>query len=83
MFEEIPMEVRKKAMREALKQIPVRQLPVILEDCGLTKDEQQSILEHCSGADLTWIAREISASDRTIDRVRASALDKLCREMES
>lgn len=82
MFEDIPMETRRKAMREALKQIPVHQLPVILTDCGLTKDEQQSILEHCDGADLTWIAREINASDRTLDRLRASALSKLCREME-
>ena len=76
------METRRKAMRDALEEIPVHQLPVILKDCGLTEDEQRSILEHYSGADLTWISREINTSDRTLDRIRASALAKLCREME-
>ena len=76
------METRRKAMREALEEIPVHQLPVILADCGLTEDEQKSILEHYAGADLTWISREINTSDRTLDRIRASALAKLCREME-
>lgn len=82
MIGEITMEVRRKAMREALEQIPVHQLPVILADCGLTDDEQKSILEHLSHADLTWISNKICTSDRTLDRVRASALNKLCREME-
>lgn len=76
------METRRKAMREALGQIPVHQLPIILEDCGLTEDEQKSILEHIDHADLTWISQKINISDRTLDRVRASALSKLCREME-
>lgn len=81
-FEGMPMEERKKAMREALKKIPMHQLPVILADCGLTEDEQKSILEHRDGADLIWISRKINASDRTVNRRRTSALDKLCREME-
>ena len=76
------METRRKAMREALEGIPVHQLPVILADCGLTEDEQKSILEHLDHADLTWISNKLSTSDRTLDRVRASALSKLCREME-
>lgn len=69
-------------MREALGKIPARQVPVILADCGLTDDEQKSILEHLDRADLTWISQKINASDRTVNRRRTSALDKLCREME-
>ena len=76
------MEERRKAMREALKKTPVHQLPVILVDCGLTEDEQRSILEHRSGADLIWISGKLNTSDRTVNRRRSSALDKLCREME-
>lgn len=76
------MDTRRKAMRDALGQIPVHQLPVILRDCGLTEDEQESIMEHLHNADLTWISRKINTSDRTLDRVRASALSKLCREAE-
>ena len=76
------METRRKAMREALEEIPVHQLSVILKDCGLTEDEQKSILEYYAGADLTWISQEIKTSDRTLDRIRASSLGKLCREME-
>lgn len=81
-FEEIPMEERRKAMREALEKTPVHQLPVILADCGLTEEEQKSILEHRSGADLIWISGKLNTSDRTVDRRRNSALEKLCREME-
>ena len=81
-FKEIPMEIRKKAMREALTKIPVHQLPVILADCGLTEDEKISILESRDRADLIWISQKLNTSDRTTDRRRSSALDKLCREME-
>lgn len=76
------METRRKAMREALGKIPVHQLPVVLQDCGLTEEEQKSILEHIHNADLTWISQKINTSDRTVDRRRNSALEKLCREME-
>lgn len=81
-LEEISVEVRNRAVRKALKEIPVKQLRTILADCGLTKDEQDSILEHCDGADLTWISEKLNVSDRTLDRRRASALDKLRRELE-
>lgn len=82
-FEEIPMEIRRKAMREALEKIPVHQIPVILADCGLTEDEQKSILEHRDGADLIYISGKLNTSDRTVDRRRNTALGKLCMEMES
>lgn len=77
------MEIRRKAMREALEKIPVHQIPVILADCGLTEDEQKSILEHRDGADLIYISGKLNTSDRTVDRRRNTALGKLCREMES
>ena len=77
------MEVRKKAMREALKKTPVHQIPVILADCGLTEDEQKSILEHRDGADLIYISGKLNTSDRTVDRRRNTALGKLCLEMEA
>ena len=77
------MEVRKKAMREALKKIPVHQIPVILADCGLTEDEQKSILEHRDGADLIYISGKLNTSDRTVARRRNTALGKLCLEMEA
>ena len=77
------MEIRRKAMREALKKIPVHQIPVILADCGLTEDEQKSILEHRDGADLIYISGKLNTSDRTVDRRRNTALGKLCLEMET
>lgn len=69
-------------MRQAIKETPVNQLRAILPDCGLTEDEQRSILEHRDGADLTWISREICTSDRTLDNIRSSALKKLRIELE-
>ena len=69
-------------MREALEKIPVHQIPVILADCGLTEDEQKSILEHRDGADLIYISGKLNTSDRTVDRRRNTALGKLCLEME-
>lgn len=81
-LEGIPIEIRRKAMRQALKEIPLDQLKVILSDCGLTEDEQKSLLEHRDGADLTWICSRLSTSDRTLDRIRAAALEKLRIELE-
>lgn len=77
------MEIRNKAVRDAIKQIPVGQLRAVLADCGLTAEEQRSLLEHRAGADLTRIGGEMHLSDRTLDRRRASALDKLRRELEN
>lgn len=82
MGEGLSTETRRKAMREALGKVPAHQIPVILADCGLTEDEQKSILEHLGNADLIWISQKLNTSDRTVDRRRLSALDKLCREME-
>ena len=81
-LEGIPIETRRKAMRQALKEIPLDQLKVIFADCGLTEDEQKSLLEHRDGADLTWICNRLSTSDRTLDRIRAAALEKLRIELE-
>lgn len=76
------MDIRRKALREALKQFPRDKAKVVMADCGLTEEEQRSLLEHNDGADLQWICTHLNASDRTIDRRRASGLEKLRRELE-
>lgn len=76
------MDIRRRAVREALNTIPEHKVRVILADCGLTEEEQQCLLRHRGGEDLTRISREMCNSDRTTDRRRASALDKLLRELE-
>ena len=81
-LEGIPIEIRNKAMRQAMEETPISQLRVILRDCGLTEDEQRSLLEHREGADLTYIGRQLNTSDRTLDRIRASGLKKLREELE-
>lgn len=81
-LEGIPIEIRHKAIRQAMKEIPLDQLKEILADCGLTEDEQRSLLEHRDGADLTWIYQQLNISDRTLDRRRSSALEKLRVELE-
>ena len=81
-LEGIPIETRRKALRQAMEEIPINQLRQILAECGLTDDEQKSLLEYRDGADLVWISRKICASDRTVDRRRSSALEKLRIELE-
>jgi DNA-binding NarL/FixJ family response regulator len=81
-LEGIPIEIRRKALRQAMDEIPVDQLREILAECGLSEDEQRALVDHRDGADLTWIAQRISASDRTVDRRRSSALEKLRIELE-
>ena len=80
--EGIPIEIRHKAIRQAMKEIPLDQLREIFADCGLTEEEQRSLLEHRDGADLTWIYQQLNVSDRTLDRIRSSALEKLRIELE-
>lgn len=79
---EAPVDTRNKAIREALNQLPLHQVRVVLASCGLTREEQQCLLEHRDGADLQWISRKMNTSDRTTARRRASALSKLRRELE-
>ena len=79
---EISVDERNKALREALKKTSVDQLKIILADCGLTDEEQKCILKHRDGADLIWISGKLNLSDRTTDRRRASALNKLRVELE-
>lgn len=79
---EVPVDQRNKALRAALKQLPAEKVRVVLAGCGLTPEEQKSLLEHLGGADLNWISGKINTSDRTTDRRRASALAKLRKELE-
>ena len=81
-LKEVPVEIRNKALREATRLVPVEVLRTVLADCGLTEQEQKSLLEHRTGADLTRIGGEMFLSDRTLDRRRRSALDKLRVELE-
>lgn len=82
-LEGIPVEIRNKALREAIKKTPRHVVAAVLNDCGLTEDEKASIMEHRDGADLIWISNQICTSDRTLDRRRASALDKIRIELEA
>jgi hypothetical protein len=82
-LEGIPVEIRNKALREAINQTPRNIVAAVLDECGLTKDEKASILEHRDGADLIWISNKICTSDRTLDRRRKSALDNIRRELEA
>lgn len=81
-LEGIPIEIRRKALRQAMKETSLETLRVVVPDCGLTDDEQSSLLEHREGADLTFIFDKLNTSDRTLDRIRASALEKLRLELE-
>lgn len=81
-LKEVPVEIRNKALREAMGRVPVEVLRTVLADCGLTAEEQKSLLEHRTGTDLTRIGGELYLSDRTVDRRRRSALDKLRVELE-
>lgn len=76
------MDIRNKAVRAALKQIPAQQVRVVLQSCGLTPEEQRCLLEHNDGADLQYISGKLNTSDRTTDRRRAAALTKLRKELE-
>lgn len=76
------MEVRNKALREAISATPVSVLTAVLSDCSMSEDEKASLLEHRNGADLIWIGDKLHLSDRSVDRRRASALNKLRAELE-
>ena len=69
-------------MRDALSRVPVKQLPVILQDCGLTAEEIECLIEYCDKANRTWIAGKLHVSDRTVDRIRLRALERLCAELD-
>ena len=80
-FEETDVEVRNRAIREALKKFPRSKVAVVLNDCGLTADEKTAILEQKNGADLQWIAGKLNTSKSTVDRLRSSAINKIRAEL--
>lgn len=75
------LDAHHRAMREALKNIPLKMLPVVLQDCGLSQEEVVCVTEYCDKANRTWVAGKLHVSDRTVDRICRSALDKLCTEL--
>ena len=76
------MEIRNRAVREALRSVPPDCARVALKECGLTEEESRCLVEHIGGADLTKISDELHLSDRTVDRRRAQALNKLRESLE-
>lgn len=80
-FKEIDVEIRNRALREALKKFPRKKMAVVLDDCGLTADEKTALMEQKDGADLQWIAGKLNTSKSTVDRLRASAITKLRTEL--
>jgi hypothetical protein len=80
-FEEIDVEIRNRALREALKKFPRNKMTAVLNDCGLTPDEKAALMEQKDGADLLWIAGKLNTSKSTVDRLRASAITKLRIEL--
>lgn len=81
-LKEIPMETRKRALREALMQIPDYQAKAVMRSCGLSEQEQEALLEYKEGADIIWIGGKLHMSARTVGRRRATGLEKLRRALE-
>lgn len=77
------MDERKRALRAALRSIPYRQLEVILQSTDLTDDEKVCLVENLAGANRIWLSNKLHISDRTVDRTRASALEKLMRDLDA
>lgn len=77
------MDERKRALRAALRSIPIRTLEVILQSTDLTDDEKVCLIENLAGANRIWLSNKLHISDRTVDRTRASALEKLMRDLDA
>lgn len=71
------MDIRSRALRQALRILPKQRAAVVVKSCGLTAEEERCILEELDGADLTWVAGALNASHRSVGRLRAKALKKI------
>ena len=76
------MDVRNRAVREALQQIQPKQAETVLKNMGLSEEERRCLMDSIGGADLTRIGGELYLSDRTVDRRRAKALNKVREALE-
>ena len=79
---EVAVETRNRALREAMHKLQPQQVEAVLKNIGLTEEERRCLMDSIGGADLTRISSELHVSDRTLDRRRRSALDKLRAELE-
>lgn len=71
------MNIRSRALRQALNTLPRQRAASVVRACGLTPDEERCILEELDGADTTWVSGAMSTSHRSVGRLRASALRKI------
>ena len=71
------MDIRSRALRAALRILPRQRADAVIRACGLTEAEERCILEELGGADLTWVSGAMSASHRSVGRLRAKALKKI------
>ncbi len=76
------MDIKSRALRQALSILPRKRAAAIVQACGLTAEEERCILEELGGADLTWVSGAMSTSHRSVGRLRASALRKIGIEIE-
>lgn len=81
-LKEVPVDVRNRALREALHRIGPQQADAVLKSVGLTEEERRCLMDSIGGADLTRIGGDLYLSDRTVDRRRAKALNKLREALE-
>jgi hypothetical protein len=58
-------------------------LEVILQSTDLTDDEKVCLVENLAGANRIWLSNKLHISDRTVDRTRASALEKLMQDLDA
>lgn len=82
-LKEIPMDVRNRAVREALRKVQPQVAEAVLKNIGLTDDELRCLMDSINGADLVCIGGDLHLSDRTVDRRRAAALNKLREALEA
>lgn len=75
------MDTRRRALREALESMPRQKAAAVVRACGLTPEEERCILEKLHGADITWLSTALITSTSSVDRLRASALQKICAEI--
>jgi len=71
------MDIKSRALRQALSILPRQRADAIIRACGLTAEEERCVLEGLSGADTTWVSGAINASARSVGRLRARGLKKI------
>ena len=83
-FKEIPMEIKAKALREAIKDLtPGKSVPVI-QSFGLTQDEEKYIIQaDVERKSVVQIAMENNVSPEVVKRRREKAYARMILELNS